>query len=109
MPTVYKILGQSAPAANTNTIVYSVPAGNSAVISTITVANLSVNNVTYRLAVQKANATISSNHYIAYNTTVFGNDTTALTLGITLGETDVISANVSDANVAINIFGSEIY
>lgn len=109
MPTVYKILGQSAPTANTNTIVYSVPAGNSAVVSTISIANLSPNNVTYKLAVQKANATITSNHYIAYNTTVFGYDTTALTLGITLGETDVISANVSDANVAINVFGSEVY
>lgn len=109
MATVYKILGQSAPSANTHTFVYSVPSGNSAVISTITIANRGTGNAKYKLAVQKANATISSNHYIAFDTTVFGNDTTALTLGLTLGATDVISANISTADVSVCIFGSEIY
>jgi hypothetical protein len=110
MTTVYKVLAQSNPAANTLTTVYTVPAGNSAVISTITIANLyGSSNAQYRLAVQKNGATLQANNYIAYGPTVLTNDTVALTLGITLAATDVLSANVSTANVSINVFGSEVY
>lgn len=109
MTTVYKVLGQSIPAANTQTIVYAVPASNSAVISTVTICNQSTANATYRLAIQKANATLTSNHFIVYDATVLAKDTVGLTFGITLGASDVISANCSIANVSINVFGSEVY
>lgn len=109
MAITYKVLGQAAPAANVNTVVYTVPAANSAVISTIMVCNQTSGNLTYRLAVQPANAAITSSHYIAYDATITARDSVGLTLGITLAATDVISANVSGANVSINVFGSEIY
>lgn len=109
MTTVYKVLGQSTPSSNTLTAVYTVPASNSAVISTITLCNTTNSNTTYKLAVQPANAAISTSHYIAFEATLLANDTVALTLGITLAATDVLSANISGANVAINVFGSEIY
>ena len=109
MTTAYKVLAQSNPAANTLTSVYVVPASNSAVLSTITVCNQSTANATYRLSVQKANATIAANAFLIFDTTVLAKDTAALTLGITLGATDVLSANCSIANVSINVFGSEVY
>jgi alpha-L-arabinofuranosidase len=110
MTTVYKVLAQSNPAANTLTTVYTVPAANSAVLSTIMIANISgTSNATYSLAVQKGGAALTSNNYIIFNSTVLANDSAALTLGITLAATDVLSANCSIANVAINVFGSEVY
>lgn len=109
MAITYKVLGQSAPSANVLTTVYTVPAGNSAVISTIMVCNQSVGNLTYRLAVQPGNAAITSKHYIAYDAIITAKDSVGLTLGITLAATDVISANVSGASISINVFGSEIY
>lgn len=110
MTTVYKVLAQSNPTPNTQSPVYATPTGNSAVISTITICNMSQSaNIRYSLAVQKANAALSSNHYVIYNSTVAANDTAALTLGLTLGSTDVLSANVNNANVSICVFGSEIY
>jgi hypothetical protein len=109
MAITYKVLGQANPAANVLTTVYTVPAGNSAVISTIMVCNQSSGNLTYRLAVQPGNAAISSSHYIAYDATVTAKDSIGLTLGITLAATDVISANCSGANISINVFGSEMY
>ena len=39
MATVYKVLGQSAPAATTAADAYTVPSLKYAVVSTITVAN----------------------------------------------------------------------
>jgi hypothetical protein len=46
--------------------------------------------------------------YIAYDVTVGANDTTTLTLGITLATTDVITVYASSATVAFNAYGSEI-
>ena len=109
MTTTYKVLGHISPSANAHTTVYTVPASNSAVVSTITLCNTTASNVTYRLAVQPGNASISTSHYIAYGATLLANDTVALTLGLTLAATDVIAANVAGANVSINVFGAEIY
>lgn len=108
MTTTYKVLGQIAPTANTLTTLYTVPAATSTVLSTVTVCNQSNVAATFRLAVQPANAAIASKHYINYDTALPGNDTIALTLGITLGTTDVISANSSTSTISFSAFGSEI-
>ena len=108
MPTVYKVLGQFAPAATTNTILYTVPSATSAVISTIVVANRAGTVASYRIAIRPAGATLSNEHYIAYDVTVGAGDSTTLTLGITLAATDVITIYASTANLSFNVFGSEI-
>jgi hypothetical protein len=108
MATTYKVLGQSAPSATTDTNVYTVGLGKSAVVSTITVCNRDAASATYRLAVRPAGATIANQHYIAYGTTVPANDTISLTLGITLAATDVVTVYASTANLSVNIFGAEI-
>ena len=112
MTTVYKVLAQSIPTQNTLTAVYSVPTGNTAVISTISVCNQSnINNASYRLAIQKNNIAISSNAFIIFDASVLSLDTAFLTLGITMGSNDVLSANITsgNSNVSINVFGSEMF
>jgi len=91
MATVYKVLGQSNPAATTLTSLYTVPALTSTVISTITVANISTGALTYRIAVRPAGAAIANQHDVAYDAALPANSTTTITLGITLATTDVIS------------------
>lgn len=108
MPTVYKVLGQSAPSATTDTNLYIVPAATSAVISTIVVANRAATAATYRIAVRTAGATLANQHYIAYDISVGASDSTTITLGITLAATDIITVYASTANLSFNIFGSEI-
>ena len=108
MPTTYKVLGQSAPAATTNTNLYSVPAATSAVISTIVVANRVGTSATYRIAIRPAGAAIANEHYIAYDVIIGAADSTTLTLGITLAATDVITIYASTANLSFSVFGSEI-
>jgi glucose-6-phosphate dehydrogenase assembly protein OpcA len=108
MPTTYKVLGQSAPAATTNTTLYTVPALTSAVISTIVVANRVGTSATYRIAIRPAGETIANQHYIAFDVAVGGGDSTTLTLGITLAATDVITVYASTANLSFSVFGSEI-
>lgn len=109
MTTVYKVLGQSAPAANTATTLYTVPSGNAAVCSSITICNAGVANANVSVQVAVANAASATSQYIVYNNTVAVQDTLFMTLGITLAATDVVRVNSTGANVAFQLFGSEIY
>lgn len=90
------------------TTLYTVPAATSAVVSTITISNRSTATRTYRIAIRPAGAAIDIKHYIAYDVNVLANDTTALTLGVTLAATDVVSVYASGSELAFTMFGSEI-
>ena len=108
MPTIYRVLGQSAPSATTNTDVYTSPASTQTVISTLAVANRAASAATFRIAVRPGGTAIANQHYIAYDAPVAANDATNLTLGITLAATDVVTVYASTANLSFNLFGSQI-
>jgi len=108
MATTYKVLGQSNPSATTATTLYTVPASTSTVVSTIVVCNQTATAATFRIAVRPAGATLAAVHYAAYDVTVGASDTTALTLGITLATTDVITVYASTATLSFHAYGSEI-
>ena len=108
MPAAYKVLGQSNPSATTLTTLYTVPASTSAIVSTLSVANLSTSGITFRVAIRPAGATVANQHYIAYDAAVAANDSVFLTLGVSLATTDVVSVYASTANVAFAAFGAEI-
>ena len=108
MATVYKVLAQSNPSATTATTLYTVPASTSTVISTITVCNQAASAGTYRIAVRPAGATLAASQYVAYDIAIAANDTTALTLGITLATTDVVTVYASASTMSFAAFGSEI-
>jgi hypothetical protein len=108
MPTVYKVLGQSAPSATTATALYTVPAATSAVVSTLVVANRANTSASYRIAIRPGGATLANEHYLAYDVAVGGSDSTSLTLGITLAATDVVTIYASTTDLSFSVFGSEI-
>jgi len=108
MANAYKVLGQSAPSATTDTDVYTVPSATEAVISTIVIANRSGTDATYRIAVRPDGATIANQHYVAYDITVGAGDSTALTLGVTMNAADVLTVQASSADLSFSVFGSEI-
>jgi len=108
MPSTYKVLGQSNPTANTLTTIYTVPSATQTVVSSITVCNQANTAATFSIAVRPAGESIVAKHYVNFQTGLPANDTVALTLGMTLTATDVLSANVSSSTVSINVFGSEL-
>jgi hypothetical protein len=108
MASTYKVLAQSAPSATTNTDVYTVGSGKSAVVSTITVCNRAASAATYRIAIRVAGATLANEDYIVYDATINANDMVALTLGVTLAATDVVTVYASTANLSVNLFGAEV-
>jgi glucose-6-phosphate dehydrogenase assembly protein OpcA len=107
----YKVLGQSNPAATTNTNLYSVPSATSTVISTITVCNQASTAATFRIMVRPAGATLTAAHYVAYDVAIAANDTIALTLGITLtysSAADLLDVYASSANLSFHAYGSQL-
>ena len=109
MAIKYKVLGQSLPNANTFTDLYTVPAGNSAVISTLNVCNTTASNVTFRVLARPAGATATTSQYIVYDAALPAQDAIGLTLGMTLAATDKLTVFSYQGNVAFNLFGTEIY
>ena len=109
MPFTYKVLGQAAPNAAETANVYTVPAATQAVISSIVITNRNSNaNASYRLAVQPGGVALANQHYIAYDAPITALDSIALTLGVTMGNTDVLSVYSANANISFSVFGSEI-
>ena len=104
----YKVLAQSAPSAATATNVYTVGSGVETVISTIIIANRVATAGSFRLSVRPNGATQTNAMYCAYDVPVAGNDSTTLTLGVTVDATDVITVYCSSADMSVNIFGTEI-
>jgi hypothetical protein len=90
MATNYKVLGQSIPAATTNTTLYTCATANGAVASTLAICNQGVSTNT-RVAIRPAGAAIEAKQYIVYDTLVNANDTMFLTIGVALANTDVVT------------------
>jgi len=106
--TTYKVLGQVNPTANTTSTLYQAPAYVSTVISSITVCNQSNTATTFSIAIRPANASLLSQHYLNYNTSLQPYDTIPITIGITLASTDVVDVSSTSSNVSFTAFGSEI-
>lgn len=109
MTITYKILGQINPTANTMSTAYTVPASNSAVISTVVICNQSNTSAAFSLAVVASGDSPAAKNFLNFQTPVPGNDSITVTIGITLAANDSIRANVSTSTMSVNVFGSEIY
>lgn len=100
------ILGQSAPAAATNTTVYTVPgAGTSRAVFNVSMVNTSGAPVAVRLAVA-GTGTPSIAEYFEYDTILPGNG--VLERGGLVAQTgENVVAYVSAATVSVSVYGYE--
>ena len=106
---VYKVLGQLKPGANTLADVYTVPASNSAVLSSITVCIQTAANASYSVAIAPNGETANDKHFIVRGGVVPGADAIGITLGITMDASDVVRCNTNTLGVSFSVFGSETF
>lgn len=106
--TTYKILGQAAPNATTETDLYTVPAATETIVSTICVANRASSDATIRISVSANGAATATKDYIAYDLGLPASGILTFTLGLTIDATDKIRVYASTANVSFSAFGTEI-
>lgn len=109
MPTTYKVLGQSAPAAATATSLYTVPAVTQTIISTINVVNTHASTAdVIRIAVRPDGAALANQHYVVYGLSLSAGATFTYTGGITIDATDVVTVYSTNGTSSFTAFGSEI-
>jgi len=108
MAEVKKVLEQSAPAATTETDLYTVPAATEAVISSLVVCNRGATPTTFRMYVRVGGAAVDNKQYLYYDIDINQKDTFIGTIGITLAATDVITVYAGNANLSFNLFGVEV-
>lgn len=108
MAITYKVLGQSAPSGTTSVDLYTVGSGKTAVISTLSISNVTGASTTARVYVRVGGAAASISNAIVYDANIAANSVTAMTLGMTLAASDVISIQ-SGAGSALTFmaFGQE--
>lgn len=106
--TNYLVLGQVAASAVTNTTLYTAPLNTQAVVSTITVCNRGATTATFRIAVRPNGTALANQHYVVFDSTALANDTVALTLGMTMGDQDVLTVYASSASLTFCAFGTEV-
>lgn len=106
MASVYKILGQSAPVANTNTTLYTAPALTQAT-GKIIVCNQNDKPVRINIANTISGGTLATKDYLIYQRTLYANESLELD-GLALGAADFITIRASKTNVSFNFVGQEI-
>ena len=107
MADTWKVLGQAAPSATTETDLYTVPGSTSTTISSIVVCNRG-SAATFRISVSAGGGATANKDYLYYDLAIPANDTFAGTLGITLAATDVVRVYASTANLSFSVFGVEV-
>lgn len=108
MATNFLVLGQAAPSATTNSTLYTTPSSTQAVLSTIFVCNRGDSAAMFRIAVRPDGASLQNQHYLFYDNEVDAKATIAITTGVTLGDTDVVTVYSSSASLSFSAFGSEV-
>lgn len=106
MATANKILGQSKPAAITNTTLYTVPGSTQANVN-IFISNQATGPDFFRVAITKSGASLNVKDYLAYNTPLQANSSMNIT-GIALAAGDFITVYSTSGNCSFNACGIEI-
>lgn len=109
MATNYRLLGQAHLTTTSPTDVYTVGSATETIISTIIVANISAAATTFDIAFRDDGDTLANKHYAAKQVPIAANDSTTLTLGITLEATDVVTCQAGSADaLTFQLFGAEV-
>ena len=108
MTDTLKVLGQAAPAANTLTTLYTVPAATQVVISSIVVCNQNGGGIKFRISVAVGGAADSPLQYLYFDAMLTGNNSFTFVIGVTLTATDQVRVQTNTANVSFNLFGDQV-
>jgi hypothetical protein len=109
MATNYKYSQiQGTASTGTYATLYTTPAATQAVISTIVICNTSGSTATYRIGLDTTAGTPGASEWLVYDSTVAGNDSVCLTIGVCLDAEKFIRVSSSANTVAFSAFVSEI-
>lgn len=109
MATAYKYAQvQGTAAVGTYATLYTTPSATQAVISSIVICNQSSSAITFRIGMDTTAGTPGASEFLVYDAVIAGNDTIALTLGVTMPASNFIRVSSSANTCSFSAFLSEI-
>lgn len=99
---------QGTASTGTYATLYTTPAATEAVISSLVITNQASSDVTVRIGLDTTAGTPGNSEWLVYDAVVAGNDTIALTLGITLPASQYVRVSSSADTCNFSAFLSEI-
>ncbi len=109
MATAYKYAQvQGTASTGTFATLYTTPSSTEAVISSLVICNQSSSAITVRIGLDTAEGTPGASEFLVYDASVAGNDTVALTLGITMDASKYLRVSSSANTISFSAFLSEI-
>jgi hypothetical protein len=109
MATAYKYSQvQGTASTGTYATLYTTPSATEAVISSLVITNQSSSALTVRVGMDTTAGTPAASEFLIYDAAVAGNDTVALTLGITMPASNFIRVASSASTCNFTAFLSEI-
>lgn len=110
MVNTYKVAGQAAPIADTDTELYKVPANMEFLASTLVICNRSLNGDAsiFRIAIVPDGQVLGNKHYIAYDQFIDPRKSKDRVIGITLSANDSVYVRSNTANLSFTLFGTEL-
>lgn len=92
---------------------YRTPENTQTVCSTLLINNPNTSSTNYRIAVFPAGSipsagTLSMSNFLAFDHTIAAQSTTTFTIGMTLGQGDIVYVSSDASNIGFTLFGSEI-
>lgn len=109
MATAYKYSQvQGTAGTSTYETLYTTPSATEAVVSTIVICNQASSGVTFRIGLDTTAGTPGASEFLVYDATLAGNDTVALTLGITMDAGKFLRVSSSANTCSFSAFVAEI-
>jgi hypothetical protein len=109
MPTAYKYSQvQGTASTGTYATLYTTPSATQAVISSIVICNQASSDVTVRIGLTTSAGTPTAAQFLVYDAVIAGNDTIALTLGVTMDASKFLRISSSANTCSFSAYLSEI-
>ncbi len=108
MPQNYEILAQAAPAAATDTALYTVPANTEVIVSKLTIANRDPVVTTALVWLRKNGEPTADKQVVVPAAKVPGNDGFPVLEGATLSAGDIVMVKAGTSFLSFNLFGARI-
>lgn len=99
---------QGTASTGTYATLYNTASATEAVISSLVVCNQASSDVTVRIGLDTTAGTPGADEFLVYDAVIAGNDTVALTLGVTLDATKYVRISSSASTCNFTAFLSEI-
>jgi len=108
MPTTYEVLGQVSPSPNTLSNLFVTSTTANAIVSTITIHNLTDSNASYSLFVRPIDEVANDKHFIIRGGISPARELITITGAVAMGGDVILACNTNSGALTFNAYGGSV-